>query len=79
MQHLKSPYSEQKPQYQGPLLAVFLVIWWLGLEQFWYKSIGYASMSAFQSSEIVYYCSAMEIRWFSTSPSPQVLRSIANL
>ena len=25
MQHLKSPHSEQNPQYQGPLLAVFLL------------------------------------------------------
>ena len=37
------------------------------------------SISAFQSSEIVYHCFKMEMRWLSISSSFQVLRSTANL
>ena len=81
MEHFKSPHSRQKTMITGATFGRILTFYngsvWgnVGMN----RQDALHSVSAAQSSEIGYRGFKMEIRWLSTSPSFQGLRSMANL
>ena len=62
----------------GLFWPIWWMIWCLCKGQFWYEWIVYSYTNAFQSSKLHHHWYILEMRWFSTYPSPCDKRKMVN-